>query len=130
MIKGITQHGRYIQVSNGSGANSLPYLNSSSNDPAMGDVRVINGQLSCWTSSSWQPIVGAYTSVGLTGEAEMLLDWAKEQKDKEQKRKQLIRDNPALQNAYEAIKKAESNFDIIEKFVGNDNNNAGVMRSP
>ena len=123
--------GRYITVGNSSG-NNLPYLSTSNNDPAMGDVRVINGQLSCWTGSGWQSIVGSYPSVGLTAEAELLLDWAREQKNKEYQREQLIKDNPSLQKAYEAIKKAEANFDIIEKFVENDNNNdAGkVMNSP
>lgn len=129
MITGITHHGRYIQVSNGSGSNSLPYLSTGNNDPSMGDVRVINGQLSCWTGSSWSTITGSYTSVGLSGEAEMLLDWAREQKNKEQQREVLIRNNPALQKAYEAIKRAEENFDIIEKFVENDINE-GEMRSP
>lgn len=129
MITGIMSSGRYITVLNGSG-NTLPYLSTSNNDPAMGDVRVVNGQLSCWTGSGWQPIAGSYPSVGLTTEAELLLDWAREQKNKEIIREQLIKDNPALQKAYDAIKKAEANFDIIEKFVENDNNDAGEMRSP
>lgn len=129
MITAITNSGRYITVSNGDG-NTLPYLSSTSNDPAMGDVRVVNGQLSCWTGSGWNTIVGSYPSIGLTVEAELLLDWAREQKNKELERERLIKDNPALQKAYNAIKKAETNFDIIEKFVENDNNNAGVMRSP
>lgn len=117
MITGITQHGRYIQVSNGS-AMSLPYVNNiNSNDPSLGDVRVVNGQLSCWIGSSWAPITGSYPSVGLNSEAEMLLDWAREQKNKQAERERLIRNNPALQKAYEAIKRAEENFDIIEKFV-------------
>lgn len=120
MITGITQHGRYTVVSNGS-AMSLPYVNNiNSNDPSLGDVRVVNGQLSCWIGSSWAPITGSYPSVGLTGEAELLLDWAREQKNKQAQREQLIRNHPALQKAYEAIKRAEENFDIIEKFVEND----------
>ena len=45
MITGITSSGRNITVANGSG-NTLPYLSTSNNDPAMGDVRVVNGQLS------------------------------------------------------------------------------------
>lgn len=131
MITGIMSSGRYITVANG-GTNSLPYLNTSNNDPAMGDVRVVNGQLSCWTGSSWQPISGSYPSVGLTGEAEILLDWAREQKNKELARERLIKENPALQKAYEAIKRAEENFDILEKFVENDDNtmNDAVQRSP
>jgi hypothetical protein len=92
-------------------------------------VRVVNGQLCCWTGSSWTTIVGSYPSVGLTGEAEMLLDWAREQKNKEMTREQLIKDNPALQKAYDAIKRAEENFDLIEKFVENDPNNDAVQRS-
>jgi hypothetical protein len=120
MITGITNSSKYITVANGS-SNTLPYLNYNSNgDPALGDVRVVNGQLCCWTGSSWATMVGSYPSVGLTGEAEMLLDWAREQKNKEMHREQLIKENPALQKAYEAIKRAEENFDIIEKFVEND----------
>ena len=128
MITGITQHGRYTQVSKGS-AMSLPYYTNTNNDPAMGDVRVVNGQLSCWIGSNWSPIVGSYASIGLTGEAEVLLDWAREQRAKEQKREELIRNNPALKNAYEAIKRAEANFDIIEKFVENDHDKSEEMRS-
>jgi len=120
MISGISQYGRYIQVANGS-SSPFPYLGTNNNnDPAMGDVRIVNGQLSCWVGNSWQPIAGSYASIGLSGEAELLLDWAKEQKNKEIQREALIRNNPALQKAYEAIKRAEENFDILEKFVEND----------
>lgn len=35
----------------------------------------------------------------------------------------VVKDNPALQKAYEAIKRAEENFDILEKFVENDTDN-------
>ena len=42
------------------------------------------------------------------------------QERKEKEREELIKNNPALQKAYEAIKKAEENFDIISKFVEND----------
>lgn len=131
MITGIMSSGRYITVANG-GNNPLPYLNTSNNDPALGDVRVVNGQLSCWTGSSWQPIVGSYPTIGLNTEAELLLDWAREQKYKESQREQLIKENPALQKAYEAIKRAEENFDILEKFVENDDNtmNDAVQSSP
>lgn len=128
MITGIMSSGRYITVANSHGS-TLPYLTSTSNDPAMGDVRVVNGQLSCWTGSIWQNIVGSYPSVGLTSEAELLLDWAREHKNKELARERLIKENPALQKAYEAIKRAEENFNILEKFVEHDNNEDSVQSS-
>jgi hypothetical protein len=35
-------------------------------------------------------------------------------------RKTLIKNNPALEKAYESIQRAEANFDILSKFVEND----------
>ena len=128
MITGIVSSGKYVQVLNSS-ANSLPYLNNTNSDPAMGDVRVVNGQLCCWVGNSWATITGSFPSIGLTGEAEMLLDWARDQQRKEAKRNELIRNNPALQNAYNAIKRAEDNFDILTKFVENDKNIIGEEMS-
>jgi hypothetical protein len=32
----------------------------------------------------------------------------------------LVENNPALENAYKAILRAEANFDILSKFVEND----------
>ena len=70
---------------------------------------------------SWREYTGAYTTLGLTPEAESLLDWARDERYRQMKRDSMIRDNPALQKAYEAIKRAEDNFDILSKFVENDN---------
>ena len=42
------------------------------------------------------------------------------ERDRQAKRDQMIKDNPVLQKAWEAIKKAEDNFDILTKFVESD----------
>jgi hypothetical protein len=39
----------------------------------------------------------------------------------------LIANNPALEKAYEAVKRAEANFDILSKFVENDEPGAGSV---
>jgi hypothetical protein len=62
----------------------------------------------------------SYATVDLAGDAQTTLQWAREQRDKQSKREALIKDNPALQKAMEAIARAEANFDILAKFVEHD----------
>jgi len=42
-------------------------------------------------------------------------------------RKTLIENNPALQKAYAAVKRAEDNFDILSKFVEHDEPGGGIL---
>jgi len=49
-----------------------------------------------------------------------IVQWARKQRDKQFKREALIKDHPALTKAWEAIMRAEANFDILEKFVEHD----------
>ena len=62
----------------------------------------------------------SYATVQMTPDAESLLDWAQQERARQFRREHLIKNNPALQKAYEAIKRAEENFDLLEKFVEND----------
>ena len=119
MIKSITATGRYLQVA--SGQNPMPYINSGQQSSGMMRYNTSSQNVEVYDGSSWQQLGGGYTSVGLNGEAEALLDWAREERNRQAKRDQMIKDNPALQKAWEAIKKAEDNFDILSKFVENDN---------
>lgn len=119
MIKSILPTGRYVQVSGSQG--SMPYISPGSQSAGMMRLNTSSQNIEVYDGSSWKEISGGYMQVGLTGEAESLLDWARQERDRMSKRDQMIKDNPALQKAYEAIKKAEDNFDILSKFVENDN---------
>jgi hypothetical protein len=44
-----------------------------------------------------------YSSVGLTPEAETLLDWARQKRDEEYKLKSLMDKHPGLKEAYERL---------------------------
>ncbi len=121
MIKGINPSGKYMQVQGGTVSN---YVNNYSGAQGVGNVRfnTSNQNMEVFDGNNWQQLQMAYTTVGLNYEAESLLDWARQERDRQSMREQLIKNNPALQKAYEAIKRAEANFDIIEKFVEHDNN--------
>ena len=119
MIKTITPAGRYTQVQGSQG--SMPYISPGSQSAGMMRLNTSTQNVEVYDGAGWQQIPNDYVQVGLTPEAESLLDWARDEKYRQLKREGMIRDNPALQKAYEAIKRAEENFDILSKFVENDN---------
>ena len=128
MIKGIQPQGKYVQVTNGTSSN---YINNYSGAQGVGNMRfnTTNQNMEVFDGNSWQTLNMNYATVGLNYEAESLLEWARIERDRRFKREQLIKDNPALQKALEAIQRAEANFDILEKFVENDNAESGQVQS-
>jgi len=111
MIKGITQSGRYFQVSGGSpitpyippGGQSAGTVRYNTN---MHNVEVYDGQ-------NWQQLSTGYANVGLTHEAESLLDWARKKRDEEIQLESLAKDHPAINLALDNLKKAKTQLDAI-----------------
>ena len=121
MIKGL-MGGAGVNVNGGN--TSLPYVNMSSGpsgNPMQGMMRINGNDLQVFDGTSWINLQSSYATVELNGETQSLLQWAREERDKQSKRQQLIKDNPALQKALENIERAEANFDILAKFVEDDN---------
>ena len=107
-----------ITVSGGDTA--LPYISSNANNPIQGMIRINNTDLEVFNGTAWQLLPSSYATVSLDQETRDLLQWARTQRQLEMNRKFLIENNPALENAYRAILRAEQNFDILAKFVEND----------
>jgi hypothetical protein len=132
MIKGLMS-GNGVNVNGGN--TSLPYINMSmshgnNGNPLQGMLRISGTDIQVFDGSSWMNIPASYATVELNGETQSILQWAREQRDKQFKREQLIKTNPALQKAMEAIHRAEANFDILSKFVENDTEAMSVSTSP
>ena len=131
MIKGINSNSPWITVQNGSTSN---YVNSFSGAQGVGNMRYnTSGQnMEVFDGNNWQTLNMAYASVDLNHEAQALLQWARDERNRQFAREAKMRDNPALKKAYEAIKRAEANFDIIYKFVEHDTDteSEGVQASP
>ncbi len=102
------------------GHTSFPYVPQNSSNPIQGMLRMNGQDIQVFDGSSWLNLGSSFATVELNGETQAILQWAREERDKQAKRQQLIKDNPALQKAMEAIEKAEANFDILAKFVEND----------
>lgn len=80
--------------------------------PMAGMTRYYNNNLEVYDGNMWQQIGNSYATVGLTPEAEELLDWAKEKRRQEIEIERLAHNNRAVKIAYNAVKKAEEQLKI------------------
>ena len=118
MIKGLTGT---CGVTVDGGNTSLPYIPPNNNNPIQGMIRVNNTDLEVFNGTGWQSLPSSYATVSLDQDTQDLLLWARTQRGLQRVRATLIENNPALENAYKAILRAEQNFDILSKFVEEDN---------
>ena len=117
MIKGLMgDKGLVVSAGN----TSVPYVNMNTTNPMQGMIRVWGSDMQVFDGSSWMNMSTSYATVSLDAETQDLLQWARTQRQLDMNRKTLIENNPALQKAYEAVKRAEENFDILSKFVEHD----------
>ena len=127
MIKGLMGNQGVI-VSGGN--TSVPYVNQNSSNPMQGIIRIWGSDMQVFDGTAWINMATSYATVSLDAEAQSLLEWARKQRQLEMNRASLIENNPALENAYRAILRAEQNFDILSKFVENDKITVSSMTNP
>jgi hypothetical protein len=118
MIKGINSSGRYLTVTGGTPSN--PYISPGSvgagmmrYNPNMNCIEVNDGNM-------WKQLDMSYASVELNSDTEALLEWARLERTKQRILAERIEQNPALKKAYEAVIRAQENFDILDRIVGDD----------
>ncbi len=116
MIKGITQSGRYTTVSNG---NASTYVNSYSGQQGVGNMRFNTStqNMEVFDGNNWVMINMSHATVGLTPDAESLLDWARQKRDEELAWELLAKDNQAVKIALENLNKARQQLDVTAKLA-------------
>jgi hypothetical protein len=127
MIKGL-MGGNGLNVNGGN--TSVPYVNQNNSNPMQGMLRIWGSDMQVFDGNSWMNLSASYATVELNGETQTILQWARDQRDRELARARLIENNPALENAYKAILRAEQNFDILAKFVETDPITSSSMANP
>ena len=125
MIKGI-MGSQGVVVSGGDTA--LPYIPMNSENPIQGMIRVSGNDMQVVNGSMWTHIATSYATVTLDPHTQDLLKWVEAQRNIAFNRMETVRQNPVLTKAYEAITRAEANFDILAKFVEHDDDS--VTSSP
>ena len=104
----------------GAGDVSTPYINNNSSNPMQGMIRLWGTDFQVFDGNTWIQLASSYATVSLDQDTQDLLLWARTQRQLERNRATLIENNPALEKAYKAILRAEQNFEILSKFVEND----------
>jgi hypothetical protein len=127
MIKGLMGNGSIV-VSGGN--TSVPYINQNNNNPMQGMLRIFGNDMQVFDGTTWMTMSTSYATVDLNGEAQSLLQWAREQKAKQTEREARIKKNPALQKAFDNIKRAEENFDLIDALVKDYVHNEETTQGP
>ena len=113
MIKGISPAGKYISIFNGQPA--ATYVNGYSGLQGVGNVRynTSNQALEVFDGNNWMTLSMPFASVGLSPEAEMLLDWAKDKYWKERELKELAEKNKAVKIALDNVEQAQQQLNVI-----------------
>jgi hypothetical protein len=117
MIKGIMGNKGIIV---GAGDVSTPYINNNNSNPMQGMIRLWGNDFQVFDGTAWIQLASSDATVSLDQDTQDLLQWARTQRQLQQVRATLIENNPALENAYKAILRAEQNFEILSKFVEDD----------
>ncbi len=125
MIKDIMAQGRYVQVS---GGNSSTYVNGYSGSQGVGNIRynTSNQNMEVFDGNSWIQLNMGSVSVGLNGEAESLLDWARKKRDEEMAWDSLAKDNQAVKIALDNLEKAKQQLKITAT-LARDTSDFGEM---
>ena len=126
MIKGLSgSSGVSVQGGN----TSVPYVNQNTNNPITGMIRVWGSDMQVFDGTAWITMSTSYATVTLDNDAQGLLEWARRERTRQQERERKMKANPALVKAFEAVQRAEENFDLLYKFVEHDNQHGEMAES-
>lgn len=113
MISNLATVGKYLHVTGGGGTHISRSYNS--NAKMVGDMMYdVDSQcIKVYDGSSWVTLLSPPVTVGLTGEAESLLDWAKQKRIEEWERERLAETNPAVKDLVNQIKEKEEQIKMV-----------------
>jgi hypothetical protein len=118
MIKGLATSRRYTVVSFGN--TSVPYVNQNLNNPMQGMMRISGSDLQVFDGQGWTVMNTSYATVGLTGEAESLLDWARQKRAEEQEMMILAKTNPTIKDLLNTIKQKQDQIEMVKILMKNE----------
>ena len=122
MIKSIMSSGRYMQISNTS---SSTYVNGYSGLQGVGNMRynTSSQNMEVFDGNNWVMLSMAIPSIGLSTEAESLLDWARKKRDEEFELQSLAQEHPSIKDLVNDIENKKDQIKMIRTLIkspGND----------
>jgi len=100
MIKSIVPTGRYIQISGGP---MTPYIGPGAQGAGQVRYNTNSNNMEVWDGVVWKEISNNHASVGLSSEAESLLDWVRTKRDEDLQFKALVDAHPGVRDLKEKL---------------------------
>ena len=103
MIKGIMAVGKYLGISGGS--DSGTYMNHHTGLQGIGNVRynTVSQVFEVYDGTTWIQIGMAHAQIGLTAEAESILDWARHKRAEEERIMKLAEEHPGIRDLQQKL---------------------------
>jgi hypothetical protein len=103
MIKGIMAIGKYLGVSGATPPHT--YINSQSGSQGVGNVRynTTNQAFEVFDGNMWMQLSMTHAQIGLTQEAESILDWARHKRAEEERIMKLADEHPGIKDLQEKL---------------------------
>ena len=118
MITSISSGSPYITVHGGS--SSTPYVNMANSSAGMVRWNGHSNSLEIYDGSAWLIISQTHSNIGLSPEAESLLNWAKEKREQEKKIYELASNNEAVRIALDQLEQAKTRLELTAILARND----------
>lgn len=133
MIKGISQSGKYTVVAGGSVTG--PYINTYSGNTMVGQLRYnpSTSNIEVYDGNNWLMYSSSYATVGLSVEAESLLDWARQKRDEERLLEKQAQESPTIKDLVDNIKEKQHQIKMIQALLnspGHETEQSVVMQGP
>ena len=107
MITNVYSTGAFVTAHS---LSSTPYVNP--NAPSSGMLRYHNNQLQVYDGSSWLLMSGT-ANVGLSPEAEEIMNWARKKMQEEAEARAMAEQYPAVADAMGAVREAEQQLKTV-----------------
>ena len=115
--------GRYMQITNTSAST---YINGSSGLQGVGNMRynTSNQSTEVFDGNNWITLNMAIPAIGLSYEAELLLDWARQKRDEELTLNKMAQEIPAIKDLVGQIKEKQEQIKMVQTLLKSPGNNA------
>ena len=127
MIGTITSSSPSVQVYNTS---SSTFVNGFPGAQGVGNMRynTSNQKTEVYDGNSWVQINMGSVSVGLSGEVESLLTWARQKRAEEQELEELAETNPTIKDLVEQIKQKQDQIKMVQTLLKSPGNDTGMIK--
>jgi len=116
MISNVHSTSPYLTVSGGT---SSTYVNGYSGAQGVGNMRYNTSmqKVEVFDGANWIQLNMGAVSIGLSGEVESLINWAREKRNEEYKMKEMAEKHPAIKDLVDQIKQKQEQIKMVHTLL-------------